>query len=424
MGDLRVLDLTDQSGFYCTKLLADLGADVIKIEQPGGHAARKIEPFYHDEVHPEKSLYFFHYNANKRSVTLDIEKKDGQEILKKLVKTADILVETFTPGYLDNLGLGYQELKEINPQLIMVSLTGFGQSGPYKDFQSSDLINLAMCGLLYTMGFPDDPPTTLGASQSYHMASANAAIAALTALYYRDKTGNGQWVDVPIQGTCLRLTEMAPFTYWLVKTNRKRSGFEVYRGLRDIFPCKDGRVVCSALGGGAAAIMLEWMKSEGMAGDLPEGKYDHVISLMMGGFPYGKTKSDNVDLNKTKGNLQKYPEEVRHIEEIWEAFLMTHTKEELFTGAQTRGVRLMPVNNIKDVVEDIGLKDRNYFVEVEHPELGDSLKYSGPPYQFSETPWKLRTRAPLIGEHNQEVYAGELGFSKEQLYILKSEKII
>ncbi len=425
LGDLRVLDLAGPSGVYCTKVLADLGTDVIKIEPPGGDPTRNIGPFYKDVPHPEKSLYFFQYNTNKRSITLNIEAKDGREILKELVTTADIMVETFKPGYLARMGLGYPALKKINPLLILVSITGFGQTGPYREYESSDLIGLATCGLLYTMGFPDDPPTTLGASQAYHMASASAAIGALIALQHRDKTGKGQWVDVPIQGTCLRLSEMAPFTYWLVKSNRKRTGFEVYRGLRDIFRCKDGRIVCSALGGAGAETMIEWMDSEGMAGDLKSGKYDHVITLMMGGFPYGKTKSTkDVDLNKTKRSLQSYVAEVRHIEEIWEAFLMTHTKEELFVGAQTRRVRLMPVNDAKDVVEDIGLKARNYFVDVEHPELKDSLKYPGPPYRFSQTPWELFKRAPLIGEHNLEIYKNELGFTKEKLAILKAANVI
>ena len=424
LDDVRVLDLAGPSGLYCTKLFADLGADVIKIELPGGDPVRRIGPFFHDEPHPEKSLYFFHYNTNKRSITLNIETKDGQEILKKLVKTTDVMVETFAPGYLATKGLGYPVLKEINPRLILVSITGFGQTGPYKDFEASDLIGLAMSGLLYTIGFPEDPPTTLGASQAYHVASANAAIGALMALYNRKVTGEGQWVDVAIQGTALRLSEMAPYTYWLVKSNRKRSGLEYYRGLRDIFPCKDGRVVCSALGGSGVEKMLEWMESEGMAADLRDEKYKKVIEVMIGGSMYGKGKHDNIRMDLAAASLRDFPEEVRHIEEVWEAFLMTHTMEELFVGAQERGVRLMPVNDAKSIVEDIGLKAREYFVNVEHPELGETLKYPGPPYRFSETPWKISKRAPLIGEHNIEIYEHELDFSKEQLAILKSANVI
>jgi benzylsuccinate CoA-transferase BbsE subunit len=424
LDDIRVLDLAGPSGFYCTKLLADLGADVIKIEPPGGDHSRHIGPFYHDEPHPEKSLYFFHYNTNKRSITLNIETQDGRDIFKKLVQTSDILIETFTPNYLDSIGLGYPVLEQINPKLIMVSITGFGQTGPYKDFEASDIIGLATGGLLYTMGFPEDPPTSLGASQGYHMASANAAIGALIALYSREITGEGQWVDVAMQGAVLRMTERAPLIYWLTGAYRQRSGLEYYRGMRDIFPCKDGRIVCSALGGSGADVMLDWMESEGMVADLRDEKYNVVLAIMTTGSPYGGGSQQRVRIDVGTAKLQDYPDEVRHIEEVWERFLMTHTKEELFTGAQNRGVKLMPLNNARDIVEDIGLKERNYFAYVEHPELGETIQYPGAPYRFSETPWQISKRAPLCGEHNMMIYEKELGFTREQLSLLKASNVI
>ncbi len=424
LDDIRVLDLSGSLGLYCTKLLADLGADVIRIEPPGGDQTRHIGPFYHDEPNPEKSLYFYHYNTNKRSITLDIRTSDGQEILKKLIPAADIVVETFAPGYLDSIGLGYPILEQLNPKIILVSITGFGQTGPYKEFEASDIVGLATGGLLYTMGFPEDPPTSLGASQGYHMASANAAIGTLMALYNRDFTGEGQWVDVAMQGAVLRMTERAPLIYWLTGAYRQRSGLEYYRGMRDIFPCKDGRIVCSALGGSGADVMLDWMASEGMAADLRDGKYDVVLAIMTTGSPYGKGSQQRVRIDVGTAKLQDFPEEVRHIEEVWEAFLMTHTKEELFTGAQNRGVKLMPLNDAKDIVEDIGLKERSYFVDVEHPELGETLRYPGAPYRFSETLWQISKRAPQCGEHNIDIYEKELGFTKEQLSILKAANVI
>jgi benzylsuccinate CoA-transferase BbsE subunit len=415
LGDIRVLDLTGPSGLYCTKLLSDLGADVIRIERPGGDSIRRLGPFYNDEPHPEKSLYHFHFNTNKRSITLDIDSEEGRRILKRLVATADIMVETFAPGHLASMGLDYTQLKQINPQIILVSITGFGQTGPYKDYNASDLTGLAVGGVLYTMGFPEDPPTSLGGSQAYHMASANAAIGALMALHNRDMGGGGQWVDVPIQGTVLRMSEMAPFTYWIKGTSRGRTGIEYYRSLRTNFPCKDGYVVCSALGGAGADRMLEWMESEDLAADLKNEKYDEVVSLM---------KKATVGDAATRRLAQEFKKEVDHIEEVWQAFLMTHTREELFVGAQTRGVKLFPLNDAKSVVEDIGLKERNYFVEVHHPELGRSLKYPGPPYRFSETPWEISRRAPLIGEHNIEIYEKELGISRDQLAVLKTANVI
>ena len=422
LGDIRVLDMTGPSGAYCTKLLSDLGANVIRIEPPGGDPTRRLGPFFHDEPDPEKSLYFFHFNTNKRSVTLNLNTEEGRSLFKRLVSTADIVVESFGPGYLSSLGLGYEVLKEINPCLILVSISPFGQTGPCKDFESADIVALAMIGLAYTLGFPEDPPATLGASQTFHMASANAAVAALMALYHRDMTGQGQWVDIPVHGTSLRMAEMVALMYWLQGTNRKRSGFEYYRGLRDLFPCKDGHIICSVLGGAGADKVVEWMEKEGMAADLREPACAEVVAAIKGVAPGRGTSQDNKKQAGPKlGDLR---EGMHHVEEVWQAFLMTHTKEELFVGAQTRGIVLMPVNTVKDIVEDIGLKARDYFVDVLHPELGQSLKYPGPPYRLSETPWRIAKRAPRIGEHNAEVYQGELGFTTEELGAFKAHGVI
>ena len=193
LGDLRVLDLAGPIGLYCTKQLADLGADVIKIEPPAGDPVREIGPFYHDEVDPENSLYWFHFNTSKKSITLNLESAEGVEIMSRLVKTADVLVETYQPGYMDKLGLGYSALKEINPGLIMTSITPFGQTGPYRDFKASDLIGLAMGGFLFICGWEDEPPTRVGGSQAYNMASINACTATLIAVYgpYRNGNYNG-----------------------------------------------------------------------------------------------------------------------------------------------------------------------------------------------------------------------------------------
>lgn len=422
LGDVRVLDLTSPTGAYCTKLLADLGADVIRIEPPGGDPTRRLGPFFHDEPDPEKSLYFFHFNTNKRSITLSLDTDEGRSIFKQLITTADMLVETFPPGHLESLGLGYDVLKEVNPRLILVSISPFGQTGPYKDFESTDLVALAMVGLAYTLGFPEDPPATLGASQTHHMASANAAIGALMALHHRDVTGQGQWVDVPVHGTCLRMAEMVALMYWLQGTNRKRSGFEYYRGLRDLFACKDGYIICSVLGGAGADTVLRWMETEGRAQDLTEPACAEVIAAIKGVAPgRGTSHGDKKEGGAKLGDLR---EGMQHVEAVWQAFLMTHTKEELFVGAQTRGIVLMPVNTVKDIVEDIGLQARSYFVDVVHPELGQSLTYPGPPYRLSETPWQISRRAPLIGEHNREIYEGELGLSKEEVERLQAGGVL
>jgi crotonobetainyl-CoA:carnitine CoA-transferase CaiB-like acyl-CoA transferase len=372
LGDIRILDLTGPMGGYATKLLADLGADVIIVEPPEGHQARRIGPYFHDEVDPEKSLYFFQFNTNKRSVTINLASSEGREVFRKLIKTTEMLFETFHPGYLDSLGLGYADLSEINPRLILVSITGYGQTGPYKDFKSCDLTGLAMSGVLYSCGYPEDPPTALGCSQAYHMVSTNAAIGALIALSHRDDTGEGQWVDISMQGAVLRMSEFGTHAYWIDKTVRGRSGVEVYRGVRDMYPCKDGYAFCSALGGSGAPAMLEWMESEGMAADLLDEKYHEAIKAIMQGVPMGKGSQQNVRMDETAVRMEK-DDDLRmlrlHIEKVWEGFLLSHTREELFVGA-SGGDK----NRADDLVRDPGLKERDFFVDVFHPELKTSLK--------------------------------------------------
>ncbi|MCX6007047.1 MAG: CoA transferase, partial [Chloroflexi bacterium] len=224
-------------------------------------------------------------------------------------------------------------------------------------------------------------------------------------------------------GTNLRMSEMVPFTYWISGKNRYRTGLEYYRMQRDIFDCKDGRVVCSALGGGGAEQMLEWMESEGMAADLRDEKYADVIAAMMGAAPPGSGSKRKASQGPLK-SLKDYPQEMAHVEEVWQAFLNTHTMEELFVGAQTRGVRLMPVNDAKTVMEDIGLKERQYFVDVSHSELNQVFTYPGAPYRLSETPWRISRRAPLIGEHNLEIYGEELGYGIGEIEELKKDATI
>ncbi len=199
----RVLDLTDEKGLFCGKMLGDLGADVIKVEKPGGDSARKIGPFYQDDPNPEKSLFWFAFNTSKRGITLDIEKPEGQEIFRKLIESTDVVVESFPPGYMDKLGFGYSELGKINPGLVMVSITPFGQTGPYRDYRTSDIVAWALGGYLYDFGDDDRPPIRISHhSHAYLHAASEAATGAVMALYYREITGEGQHVDVSIHGVC------------------------------------------------------------------------------------------------------------------------------------------------------------------------------------------------------------------------------
>ncbi len=417
LGDIRVLDLTDEMGVYCTKLLADLGADVIRLENPQGDPLRSQPPFFHDRTDTELSLFHFHFNTNKRCITLNLENSDGRDLFKRLVKTADAAVETFPPGYLAKLGLDYASLKQINSGLIMASITGFGQEGPYSQYKVPDIVGVAMGGLMYLGGNPGKPPFYPGAFQGYHLASADAAIGILLALYHRDLTGEGQQVDISMQESVCEAIEYGMVVWDLMKTLRKRTGRRVYRDWNEIFPCKDGYIMCSPLGGGGWKGILKWMDDEGIAADLKEPLYQDALKVMAWGGVDGAVLPPDIDRNLVRNN----PQIVEHIEEVWQAFLMTHTREQLYSGCQERDVRLMPVYNAKDVTEDPQLVSREFFVDVPHPELKTTLKYPGAPYRLSATPWRIGRRAPLTGEHNREIYENELGLSAPELDALREK---
>jgi len=433
LGDIRVLDLAGPIGLYCTKLLADLGADVIKIERPGGDPARSIGPFFHGEPHPEKSLYWFQFNTNKRSITLNLETADGREILKRLVKSADIMIETSPPGYLDEIGLGPPVLREINPRVILTSITPFGQTGPYRSYKASDIVGVAMGGLMFFGGHPEDPPNQPGASQGYHSSSLSAAVATLVALYHRDMTGEGQLIDVSMQESVANCLMWAMPYYDFNKWITVRQGMCITSPVEalklpmvwyDLFPCKDGWVAGMGIGGAFSGgpeawdNLVDWMDSEGMAGDLKRERRREVALGLSDAQNLPKLMADGLEA------FQLVLEERKEIEETLARFLLTKTKEEIYEKVQPWRVPTTVIHNIKEVVDDPQLNARNFFVDVEHPELGIAAKYPGVPYRLSQTPAGIRHCAPLIGEHNLEIYEKELGFSGDELALLKEQGVI
>lgn len=404
----RALDLTDEGGLLCGKILADLGADVIKVEKPGGDRVRNIGPFYHDIPSPEKSLFWFSFNLNKKGITLDIENPDGQEIFKRLVETADFVLESFSPGYMDNLGLGYKELSEINPRIIMISVTPFGQTGPYRDYKGSDLTSMALGGYLYVNGDPDRPPALFSFPQAIFHAGAEAAAASLIALYFREMTGEGQYIDVStlqcIAGILIDVNQ----SWFMNQRNVTRQGVQRIRPtgakLRMIWPCQDGYISFFLFGGVAGVksmqALVDWIDSEGMG--------DPCIRIDWKQYNWSTVK----------------PEEIDPIQEVILRFFSTHTKMELYEGALERGVQLFPAYNSKEIWEDLQLAERDFWEEVEHPELGVSISYPGAFIRLSENPLSIRCRAPLIGEHNEDVYEKEMGISKQELILLKQAGVI
>lgn len=407
----RILDLTDVNGFFCAKILADLGADVIKIERPGGDPSRHIGPFYHDIPDSEMSLYWFAYNANKWGITLNIECAQGKEIFNKLVQTADVVVESFPPGYMDKLGLGYTALSTINPRIIMTSITPFGQQGPYKDFIASDMVVMAMGGWAYLCGEPGRPPVTIGFPQSYLCAAGDAAVGTATALYFRELSGQGQHVDVSAQQSVVMDTREAT-AYWFLsqimlgRSSPYRVGF-ARAGVKQrwLWKCQDGFIIWLAMGGMAGArenrTLVEWMDSEGMTSDFLK-----------------QVDWQNWDIQQaTTEFFEQMETDVGH-------FFLSHTKAELFDGALKKGIIIYPVSTVSDLMGNAQLKARDFWIEVDHAELEDRIAYPGPFIKPSETLWPESFRAPLIGEHNVKIYKQVLGFSDQQLVTLKQAGVI
>ncbi len=406
----RAIDLTDEKGFLCGRILGDLGVDVIKVERPGGDPSRNIGPFYHDEPKLERSLYWYAFNANKRGITLDITSEDGKAILKKLVTRSDFLIESFPPGYMDGLGLGYEELRKIKPKLIFVSITPFGQNGPYKDYKASDIILMATCGFMFLTGDRDRPPLRISVPQAYLHGGLQAAAGAMMALYWQEKKGQGQHVDVSIQHALTVLTLNTPSFWFLNQTIIHRAGpFRVggraHIEQRNIWPCKDGYVTWIVTGGEVGAQvnrrLVEWMDSEGMANDFLK-----------------RLEWEKLDISTIT------PEINSKIEEYIGQFFKSHTKKELHEGAIKRGIWLFPVQTWQELIDCPQLRARDFWLNVEHPELKTSITYPGPFIKSSEFRFIIKNRAPLPGEHNKEIYEKELGMARDELLILKQAGII
>jgi benzylsuccinate CoA-transferase BbsE subunit len=403
----RVLDCTRSIGWTCGKLLADLGADVIKIEPPGGDPDRRFGPFYHDLPHPERSLAWFAANTNKRGITLAVETADGQALLRALVRQADFLLESFPPGYLDQYGLGFRELSRLNPRLIWTAITPFGQSGPYAAYRATDLIGVAMGGLMALCGDVDRPPVRLRPSQALLHAGLQAAVATLLAHQYRVRTGEGQFIDVSMQHA-VSWTIMPARQAW--ELNRLLSGRHgTSRAFGDqvrrvIFPCRDGHVaLMGVLNAWQWGPLVEWLAAEGMAEDLSD-EFWRLLVEHAG--PGALTQAALTD------------EELAHVDGVMERFFLTHTKAELAEAAERRGILLFPVSTVEDLLDHPQLGSSDFFQRLDHPELGQALCYAGAPYRLSATPWRLRRRAPLVGEHNIAIYCGELGLSRAELAVL------
>jgi len=407
LGGYRVLDLTESGYLMGGQILGDLGTDVIKIEPPEGSPSRNIGPFYKDIKEPEKSLFWYSYNRNKRSIILDIEKAGDQKLFKRLVKSADIIMESHPPGYLDRLRLGYSELKKIKSNIILTSITPFGQVGPKAHYKSSDLTTWAASLIHFISGDPDRAPIWNSFPSAGLMGGILGVIGSLFALWNREMTGCGQHVDAPVQQYLLQFTTGAHWFWECMKFNFPRLGGFMTFGfskIASIRPCKDGYIHCAVAGGAAAGLtdsttrLVQWMDEEKMAPDWIK---------KMDWFEFGAEAS-------------KMPqEEIDRLQEPFNQFILNKTKAEFSEEAAKRGIMGCAVSNSRDICEDHHLEARHFWEKVEHPELGDTLTYCGPFVKLSEAPMSILGRAPLIGEHNEKIYDNEPDVSERQTISVK-----
>ena len=385
LAGVRVLDLAGESGVFAGRQLGELGADVVRIESPQPDAVRSRAPFLGGEPGAERSLYHLHFNANKRSVTLDLDGGDGVERLRRLAASADMLIETAAPGAFDALGIGYEVLHTLNPALIYVTVTPFGQDGPHREYRGNDLIAVAASGLMYLNGFPEDPPNQPGAEQAYHMGSLAAFSGALLALAgrERDPQRRGRRVDVSLQeATSMSTiqTANANIFSWHGQIP-KRMGIEAPGGGRGLFLCRDERWISFVIPLGAPPLWKSfqaWMGEEGLGEPIAGPEWDD---------PRHRAANSSV------------------LKEVLTRLAAKYDRADLFHAGQQRRMLVMPVNNVRDLVEDAHLRHRNYFRAVEHPQLGVALTDAGAPYALSGTPLPARRPAPALGEHNEELLA-------------------
>ena len=397
LSDIRVLDLGGPVAAYCAKLLAELGADTIRVEPPQGDDVRSMPPFYHETPGPRASLPFLYMNTSKRSVTLNLDTADGQDILKELVKTADVVVESADPDYLARRQIDYPDLARLNPGLIMTSITPFGRTGPYRHYEGDPLVVLALSGVTYLSGWPDRAPVGIEPSQAYYISGMHSATGTLIALQHRDLAGEGQHVDVSMQ-QCMSLGhEWTVMMYDLMGEIRPRFGLNYIGGLRRCYPCKDGFVLC-VVTPLRWDPFVDWLQSEGLASP----GLEQLVP---------KTNEDLIQ--------RRDP-----IEGALEAMVRDRTMQEVFGEARKRGLWFTPINTPAEVLEDPQLQARGFFVEPQDGHLDGPLPYPGAPYKLSKTPWRMTHSAPWPGEHNAEVYKGELGLTEEQLSTLAYQGVI
>ncbi len=387
LAGVRVVDMADEKGELCGRILADLGADTIRVEPPGGSRSRRLPPLAPDGY---TSLYFAHRNTNKRGVTLDVTEPPGRELLHRLLADADIWIESYPPDYLGSLGLEPARVLDRYPRLIITSITDFGQTGPYRNFEGSDMIGFAMGGMMYRSGAPERPPVVAPGALAYDATAITAAFAVLMAYFQRLRSGCGQHLDVSVMESVGNLADWSLPSYSLSQgfQHRAGSGF-VY----PIYPCADGHVRMVVLS------PREWRALRAWLGE-PEVVVDEVWEQFM----FRITNRDVLD-------------------PLIIALFRDKTKTELALEAQGRGIALTPVLKPAEVMANEHVLSRGTFVKTEVIRGVEGVVPAGF-FQVDGRRFGFRNRAPALGEHNSEVYVKDLGLRESDLATLRAQGII
>jgi crotonobetainyl-CoA:carnitine CoA-transferase CaiB-like acyl-CoA transferase len=388
LDDITVLDLGQVIAMpYCTMLLADLGARVIKVESQDQGQERLSLGIKRVRNGVEERVPVYQYRErNKRSITLNLKHAQGLELFKELVKHADVVAENFSVGTMDRLGLGYEALKQVNPRLIYASVTAFGQYGPYAHWRGYDILAQAISGYMSITGFPDQPPTRSGQSISDYYAGMLCAFSIVSALHYRDRTGKGQRIDMALLDSLITALDNLGERYTVGGEILTRKGNISFAGSSSgVYPTTDGYVAIAA-----GSSNLVWRR------------FCQII---------GQSELADDPKFATTAARRTYQAETAAIIQAW---TRQRRKAEVVSTLAEGGVPAAPVNDVAEMVADPQVQARQMFVDIEHPVYGP-VKITGTPLKLSETPGRIESLAPLPGAHNEEIFVGLLGHSRQDL---------
>lgn len=389
LDDIKVLDLCDQTGAYCGKLLAEMGADVVLVEPPGGSPMRHIGPFHPDATDAERSeasLFFWHYNTNKRGITLDLDSDAGLQKFRQLVAGADLIIESFPPGYLTVRQLSYADLAALNPGVVLTSITPFGQTGPYRDFRASDIVSQALGGLAYVNGLADAEPLQGVGLPAYHAAAMWAAIGSLLALFDRQRTGRGQWVDVGTHACAVATLEHATSLYRANGEIARRTGGVHWTRAFRIGPCRDGYIAHGLTGDWTT--LAEWVTADLEDDDLKGADWNDPA--------YRRDNSDRLF-------------------DVLDRWAADKSAISLAAAAQLRRLPYAALQPLEAALANPQLRARRFFVPVEYDAPRGSLHHPAAPYVFGQSPRQPPRRAPHLGEHDHEVLAVARGQKEAEI---------